>query len=150
MTGPGADAAQRALAELRSAVAESDEAKARLQRDVTAVREEIAQARDRFRVEQAERRAAEAAADREGANGKARQELQRRIDARQTDWHRVMRGVDTHWSAVEVRTELQQGLDQGLTQLRESDPELAEEIEAIRDGRAEPRIGDRRDDERSP
>ncbi|QIK67017.1 hypothetical protein G7072_12285 [Nocardioides sp. HDW12B] len=141
------DAAQQALAELRAAVAASDRAKVELQQQVSAAREEVAQARDRFRTEQAERRQAEAAADRDGENGRARQELQRRIDARQTDWHQVMRGVDTHWSAVEVRQELERGMDASLRQLRESDPELAEEIEAIRDGRAEPRLGDRRDHE---
>ena len=141
------DAAQQALAELRAAVAESERAKVKLREQVSVAREEVAQARDRFRKEQTERRQAEAAADRDGENGRARQELQRRIDARQTDWHQVMRGVDTHWSAVEVRKELEQGLTQGLKQLRESDPELAEEIEAIRDGRAEPQLTDRRDDQ---
>ena len=138
----GDDAARKALAELRAAVAESDRAKGELQQQVATAREEIAQARDRFRQEQAERRREEAAADRDGENGRARQELQRRIDARETDWHQVMRGVDTHWSAVEVRTELQRGLDQGLEQLREVDPALVDEIEAIRDGRAEPRLED--------
>ncbi len=127
--------AQQALAELRAAVAESERAKIALQERVGSAREEIAKARDAFREEQAGRREEEAAADRDGENGRARHELQRRIDARQTDWHRVMRGVDTHWSAVEVRTELERGLDSSLRRLREADPELAVEIDAIQDGR---------------
>ena len=47
---------------------------------------------------------------RDGGAGEAREELQRRIDEDETTWLDVMSGVDTHWSAVEVRADIEGGI----------------------------------------
>ena len=70
-----------------------------------------------------------ARANREGENGKARAELRRRLDARQTDWHRVMTGADTHWSAVQVRAEIVKDVDRGVAAARAQDPDFAQEMD---------------------
>lgn len=122
-------AADDALAELRSVVARQQESLRQLKDQAAAAREQVAAERDAFRRETRGQREEAAEEDRNGSNGKARQELQRRIDAGQTTMHQVMRGVDTHWSAVQVRAEVEQGVDAKVARLRAEDPRLAAEMD---------------------
>lgn len=118
-----------ALAELRAVLARQNEQINAYKAAVSEAREAVATERDRFREETKDQREQSAEDDRKGENGKARQELQRRIDARQTTMQRVMRGVDTHWSAVQVRQEVEQGVDATIARLRVEDPQFAADMD---------------------
>ena len=62
---------------------------------------------------------------RDGGAGEAREELQRRIDEDETTWLDVMSGVDTHWSAEEVRAEIVGDARAEVDEIERSEPDLA-------------------------
>jgi hypothetical protein len=62
---------------------------------------------------------------RDGGAGEAREELQRRIDKDETTWLDVMSGVDTHWSAEEVRAEIVGDARAEVDEIERSEPDLA-------------------------
>lgn len=90
---------REALAEMQQVADELRAQSASLLAEVEAERATLREARERAQEEYAEQA-------REGAAGRAREELQRRIDREETSWRAVMSGEDQHWSAVEVRHEI--------------------------------------------
>lgn len=62
---------------------------------------------------------------RDGGAGEAREELQGRNDKEETTWREVMSGVDTHWSAVEVRAEIVGDARAEVDEIERSEPDLA-------------------------
>ena len=112
-------------AELRAALAEVQEISDRLRAEsatllaeVEVERAELRSARERATEEYAEEA-------REGGAGRAREELQRRIDAEETTWREVMSGRDDHWSAVEVREEIAGDARAEVDRIEATDPEAA-------------------------
>ena len=88
-----------ALAEMQQVADELRAQSASLLAEVDAERAQLREARERATEEYAE-------GAREGEAGRAREELQRRMDREETTWRAVMSGEDQHWSAVEVRDEI--------------------------------------------
>lgn len=62
---------------------------------------------------------------RDGGAGEAREELQGRNDKEETTWREVMSGVDTHWSAEEVRAEIVGDAREEVDEIERSEPDLA-------------------------
>ena len=62
---------------------------------------------------------------RDGGAGEAREELQGRNDKEETTWREVMSGVDTHWSAEEVRAEIVGDARAEVDEIERSEPDLA-------------------------
>ena len=119
-------------AELAALDAELHEALAEMQQATDALRAESAALLAGIEVERAQLRAAREQAPeeyaeqaREGGAGRARQELQRRIDGEETTWREVLSGEDPHWSAVEVRTEIAGDARAEVDLIEQSDPDLA-------------------------
>lgn len=97
-----------------------------IREEITSIQQEIAEEREKEAEEQAE----DEARARRGELGPAAQELQARIDRKQTTMAAVLSGEDTHWSAVEIRRTFATNMRQMIDELEEEDPEFAERYRA--------------------
>lgn len=109
---------EAALAEVEALTTTLRQENAGLLEDLAAEREQLA--RQRREAEAEVTRGAEA-----GEQGRARQELQRRIHRGESSWAQVMAGIDRHWSAEEVRREVIDDVRATVDELEREDPELA-------------------------
>lgn len=112
-------------ADMREALAEMQQVADELRAQSASLLAEVEIERAQLRAarEQAEAEYAEQA--RGGEAGRAREELQRRIDDEETTWRAVMSGEDRHWSAIEVREEIVGDARTEVDRLEVDDPEMA-------------------------
>lgn len=108
-------------------------------------REELKAIRAQIDAERREDAARNARAEEEvrrGEYGRALQEVQRRIDRRETTMPDVLSGADTHWSAVEVRRDLVTSVRRTIDELEEEDPEFSAAYRQVAPGRQGHSTGD--------
>ena len=126
---------REALAEMQQVADELRAQSASLLAEVDAERAQLRAARERATEEYADEA-------REGEAGRAREELQRRIDEEKTTWRAVMSGEDQHWSAVEVREEVVGDARAEVDRIELEDPEMAARYRAHATLRQGDRIGE--------
>ena len=126
---------REALAEMQRVADELREQSVTMLAQVDAERMALREARERATEEYAEQA-------RDGDAGRAREELQKRIDREETTWRAVMSGEDQHWSAVEVRDEIVGDARGEVDQLEREDPRLSEQYRAHATLRRGDRIGE--------
>lgn len=127
-----------ALAEMQAVADQLRSRSADFLAEVDAERAALRAARSRAQAEYAE-------TAREGGAGRAREELQRRIENDETTWREVISGADDHWSAQDVRAELVGDARIQIDQLELSDPDFAEQYRAHADLRRGERTGEWRE-----
>jgi DNA-binding transcriptional ArsR family regulator len=111
-------AMRETMAEMQSVTEDLRRESALMNAEVEAERAALRAERDRALDDYAE-------LARDGGAGEAREELQRRVDKDETTWRDVMSGVDTHWSAEEVRAEIVGDARAEVDEIERSEPELA-------------------------
>jgi hypothetical protein len=116
--------------EFRAAITEVQEISDQLRTQSASFLAEIEVERAQLRAAREQALAEYAEEAREGDAGRAREELQRRIDAEETTWHAVMSGADDHWSAIEVREEVVGDARAEVDRIELTDPETAERYRA--------------------
>lgn len=129
-------------AELWAALDEVQQVTDRLRADGVALRAELDAERATLRAAREEAETTYAEEARDGDAGRARQELQRRIDAEETTWRDVMSGADQHWSAIEVREEVVGDARAEVDRIELTDPEAAERYREHATLRRGDRIGE--------
>lgn len=129
-------------AELRAALDEVQQVTDRLRNDGAVLVAGLEAERATLRAAREEAMATYAEEARDGGAGRAREELQRRIDAEETTWRSVMSGADEHWSAVAVRAEVVGDARTEVDRIELSDPEAAERYRAHATLRRGDRIGE--------
>lgn len=129
-------------AELRQALAEMQQVTDELRRESASLLAQVEAERAALRADRL--RAGEEYAERAraGEAGRAREELQRRIDREETTWRAVMSGADQHWSAVEVRDEIAGDARAEVDRMELEDPELSESYRQHATLRTGDRIGE--------
>lgn len=128
MTGDHSRAAREAIEHMRTVVEQgAADTDAMLER-LGSIRDEIATIQQEIadeRAREAEERAEDEARARRGELGPAPQELQQRLDRRETTMAAVISGADTHWSALEFRRTVVTNMRQMIDELEENDPKFA-------------------------
>ena len=130
------------IAAMRETMAEMQAVTEDLRRESALIHAEVEAERAALRAERD--RALDDYADlaRDGGAGEAREELQRRIDKDETTWRDVMSGVDTHWSAEEVRAEIVGDARAEIDEIERSEPDLALQYREHAVLRQDDRIGE--------
>lgn len=121
---------ERLRAEFGAALAEVQEISEQLRADGASLLAEVEAERAQLRAAREEALAEYAEEARDGEAGRARAELQRRIDDDETTWRDVMSGADEHWSAVAVREEVAGDARAEVDRIELSDPEAARRYRA--------------------
>ena len=110
---------------LHEAMAEMEAVTEDLRRESALMNAEVDAERDALRAQRAHALDGYADLAREGGAGEAREALQRRLDRDETTWRDVMSGVDTHWSAEDVRAEIVGDARAEVDEIERSEPGLA-------------------------
>lgn len=110
---------------MREAIAEMEAVTEDLRRESALMNLEVEAERAALRAERAHALDDYAELAREGGAGEAREVLQRRIDHDETSWRDVMSGVDTHWSAQDVRAEIVGDARAEVDEIERTEPDLA-------------------------
>lgn len=128
--------------ELRVAMGELEQAVEGLRTDGAAFLAQVETERAELRAAREEAMAEYAEEAREGGAGRARAELQRRLDAEETTWRAVMSGADEHWSAVQVRAEVVGDARAEIDVIERTDPEAARRYREAAVLRSGDRVGE--------
>ena len=129
MTQDHSRVAREALDQMRAVTAQGEADAAAVLERLGSIRDEIAVLAQEIadeREKESEDGAEDEARVRRGELGPAAQELQQRIDRRETTMAAVISGADPHWSAVEIRRTFVTNMRQMIDELEDSDPEFAQ------------------------
>lgn len=110
---------------MREAMAEMEAVTEDLRRESALMNLEVEAERAALQAQRAHALDDYAELAREGGAGEAREVLQGRIDRDETTWRDVMSGVDTHWSAEDVRAEIIGDARAEVDEIERTEPGLA-------------------------
>jgi hypothetical protein len=122
---------ERLTAEFSESVEEIRRLADSLRSDNASLLEQLHAERDALRQQRERGEDDYARSARDGDLGRARQELQERLDRNETTWRAVMAGTDTHWSAAQVRAEVVGDARETIDRLEQEDPEFSRQYREI-------------------